>query len=106
MNLEARLSPQLDRGLLAGYATFDPTTRFPAFAFRLHQFISRGDTVYATAEPESSRHVTLEPQTFVPERFFHAPSGQVSAPGSPGRGTVWNVHNSLPVFASQPRMSP
>ncbi|MCC6177412.1 MAG: DUF1998 domain-containing protein [Chloroflexi bacterium] len=41
-------------------------TRFPAFAFRLHQFISRGDTVYATPEAESVRYVTLEPQTFVP----------------------------------------
>jgi len=35
-------------GLLAGCSTEDAATGFPAFAFRLHQFISRGDTVYAS----------------------------------------------------------
>lgn len=39
----------------------------PVFAFRLHQFISRGDAVYASPEPESQRHITLRPQRFVPE---------------------------------------
>ncbi|HEY8743844.1 MAG TPA: DEAD/DEAH box helicase, partial [Chloroflexota bacterium] len=33
--------------LLAGYRAGDPATGFPLFAFRLHQFVSRGDTVYA-----------------------------------------------------------
>jgi hypothetical protein len=45
-------------------------------------------------------------QTLVPERFFQLSPSQVSTPGSPARGTVWNDHSSLPVFASQPRMSP
>jgi len=36
------------------------------FAFRLHQFISRGDTVYASIEPEEHRHVTVYGQQFVP----------------------------------------
>lgn len=39
----------------------------PVFAFRLHQFISRGDAVYASPEPESRRYITLRPQRFVPE---------------------------------------
>ena len=31
-----------------------PDDRLPGFAFRLHQFISKGDTVYASLEPEAS----------------------------------------------------
>lgn len=56
----------LARTLLAGYQSIDPETGFPAFAFRLHQFISRGETAFASLEDEASRHVTLEPQQFVP----------------------------------------
>ncbi len=53
--------------LLASYRCEpNPETRFPPFAFRLHQFISRGDTVYASCEPESKRHITLQCQRFVP----------------------------------------
>ena len=36
---------------MAGYDVVNPTTGFPVFAFRLHQFLSRGDTVYASPEP-------------------------------------------------------
>ena len=36
------------------------------FAFRLHQFISRGDTVHASLEPEEHRHITVHGQQFVP----------------------------------------
>jgi len=39
----------------------------PIFAFRLHQFISRGDAVYASPEPEPTRYITLRPQRFVPD---------------------------------------
>ncbi len=55
-------------GLMAGYAegNLDPRTGFPVFAFRLHQFISRGDTVYASLEDPDSRYITLNGQTFVP----------------------------------------
>ena len=54
-------------GLQASYrCERDPNTERPPFAFRLHQFISRGDTVYASAEPESDRHLTLQVQQFVP----------------------------------------
>jgi ATP-dependent helicase YprA (DUF1998 family)/very-short-patch-repair endonuclease len=52
--------------LLQGYTTTNPETNFPVFAFRLHQFISRGDTVYASLEEESKRHITVHGQKFVP----------------------------------------
>ena len=32
---------------------------FPIFAFRLHQFFTRGDTVWATIEPEAERHLEM-----------------------------------------------
>jgi ATP-dependent helicase YprA (DUF1998 family) len=35
------------------------SSRFPIFAFRLHQFFTRGDTVWTTIEPEASRHLEL-----------------------------------------------
>jgi hypothetical protein len=35
------------------------SSRFPIFAFRLHQFLTRGDTVWATIEPEDSRHLEV-----------------------------------------------
>jgi ATP-dependent helicase YprA (DUF1998 family)/very-short-patch-repair endonuclease len=52
--------------LLAGYRIEEPETGFRVFAFRLHQFISRGETVYATIEEPSERHLTTEAQRFVP----------------------------------------
>jgi ATP-dependent helicase YprA (DUF1998 family) len=54
--------------LLKGFAVRHPETGFPVFAFRLHQFISRGDTVYASLEPEVERHLTVHGQQFVPGR--------------------------------------
>ena len=57
----------IQEGLLAGYRCEpNPDTGFPPFAFRLHQFISRGDTVYASLEPEDKRHITVHGQQFVP----------------------------------------
>ena len=52
--------------LLVGSQVRHPETGFPVFAFRLHQFISRGETVYASIEAESDRYLTLHPQKFVP----------------------------------------
>lgn len=52
--------------LMTGYEVHDPDTDAPVFAFRLHQFISRGDTVYATLESPESREITTEPQRFAP----------------------------------------
>lgn len=36
----------------------------PVFALKLHQFIGQGQSVYATLEPSSSRHLTLEGQYY------------------------------------------
>lgn len=36
----------------------------PAFAFKLHQFVSQGGSVYATLEPVSDRFLTLEGQVY------------------------------------------
>ena len=35
------------------------SSRFPIFAFRLHQFFTRGDTVWATIEREAERHLEM-----------------------------------------------
>lgn len=35
------------------------SSRFPIFAFRLHQFFTRGDTVWATIESEGVRHLEM-----------------------------------------------
>lgn len=44
----------------------NPDNGFPLFAFRLHQFITRGDTVWGSLESEAERHLTLRGQQFVP----------------------------------------
>ncbi len=44
-----------------------PETSFPVFPFRIHQFISRGDTLYATVEAPEERALTLHGQKYSPE---------------------------------------
>lgn len=39
---------------------------FRVFAFRLHQFISLGETVFATLEPEGERFLSTQGQRFAP----------------------------------------
>ena len=51
--------------MLSGYLCRDEHDH-PLFAFRLHQFVSKGEAVYASPEPEAVRHVTLQAQQFVP----------------------------------------
>ncbi len=64
---EEKCLEALKEGLLAGYQCEpNPETGFPPFAFRLHQFISRGDTIYASIENLSNRHITANRQQFVP----------------------------------------
>jgi len=63
---EARCEEAIAAMLLAGYRAENPETGFPAFAFRLHQFISRGDTVYASMEPPYTRYITTRGQQYVP----------------------------------------
>ncbi len=57
--------------LLAGSAAGHPVTGRPLFAFRLHQFLSKGDTVYVSLEPEARRHITSQYQIAVPDRPDH-----------------------------------
>jgi superfamily II DNA/RNA helicase len=52
--------------LQGGSALVDPRTVRPLFAFRLHQFLSKGDTVYVSLEPEGTRHITDRYQVVVP----------------------------------------
>jgi ATP-dependent helicase YprA (DUF1998 family)/very-short-patch-repair endonuclease len=63
-----RCEQVLQQGLLAGYSCRNPETGFPVFAFRLHQFISKGDTVHASLEPEDARYITTESQKYVPNQ--------------------------------------
>ncbi len=65
---EDRCASAIQEGLLAGYeAEPEASTGRPPFAFRLHQFVSRGDAVYATIEKEEERYITLKGQQYVPE---------------------------------------
>ena len=65
---EPRCEQALQEGLLAGYSCSNPETGFPVFAFRLHQFISKGDTVHGSVESEGKRYLTTEKQKFVPDK--------------------------------------
>lgn len=48
--------------LLAGSRAKDPTTGRPLFAFRLHQFLSKGDNLFVTAEPPATRVIAADYQ--------------------------------------------
>lgn len=62
-----RCAEAIQKQLIASYGSEpEPETGFPVFAFRLHQFVSRGDTVYASLESETERHLTVRAQQFVP----------------------------------------
>jgi len=71
LSIQTGVSPErcrevLEQGLLSGYLVTNPNTGFPAIAFRLHQFISRGESIYASIEPEDIRHITAQKQQYVP----------------------------------------
>jgi superfamily II DNA/RNA helicase len=53
--------------LQAGARIDNPATKRPTFAFRLHQFLSKGDNVYVTLEPPGRRHVTSTYQVAAPK---------------------------------------
>jgi ATP-dependent helicase YprA (DUF1998 family)/very-short-patch-repair endonuclease len=53
--------------LLQGHQIMRPDGRFAVFAFRLHQFISKGDTVYASVDVPAKRFISLNAQTRMPE---------------------------------------
>jgi ATP-dependent helicase YprA (DUF1998 family)/very-short-patch-repair endonuclease len=67
-----RCAQVIRRFLLKGSQIYrSPGSRFPVFAFRLHQFFTRGDTVWTTMEPEDRRHLEL--------------SKKISKPGEPDK---------------------
>lgn len=55
----------IQSALMAGSAVKNSRGR-PLFAFRLHQFLSKGDTVYVSIEDEATRHITSKYQVAVP----------------------------------------
>jgi ATP-dependent helicase YprA (DUF1998 family) len=61
-----RCEAAIQRTLLLGSRMRGSAGR-PIFAFRLHQFVSKGDTVYASIEPESTRYLTDRYQLRVPD---------------------------------------
>jgi len=65
---ENKCAYAIKEALLAGYSVKNPDTGFPVFAFRLHQFISSGDLVYGSVEPEDSRYITIFGQKYVPNQ--------------------------------------
>lgn len=63
---EQRCREAIERALLDGSRLRGANGR-PIFAFRLHQFVSKGDTVYASLEPEADRYLTDRYQLRVPD---------------------------------------
>ncbi|MDR2253808.1 MAG: DEAD/DEAH box helicase [Bifidobacteriaceae bacterium] len=64
----------IQQTLLAGARAVNPVSQRPLFAFRLHQFISKGASVYVTLEPEASRAIEHEYQMVLP-----GPAGNAAA---------------------------
>jgi hypothetical protein len=52
--------------LQTGSRAINPETGRPMFAFRLHQFLSKGDNVYVTLKSPAVRHVTSTYQAAAP----------------------------------------
>ncbi len=52
--------------LVEGAAVRHPEHGRPLFAFRLHQFLSKGDTVHVSLEPTMVRYITSQYQVSVP----------------------------------------
>lgn len=65
---ESKCREAIEATLIAGNRCIKPDDGEPAFAFRLHQFISRGDTVYASLDSDAdpNRYITIRGQKYVP----------------------------------------
>ncbi len=63
---ETQAAIAIRKWLEAGSLIRHPETNFPFFAFRLHQFISRGDTVWSSLEAPDQRQLFSRGQKFVP----------------------------------------
>ena len=95
-----RCAAALRNVLQEGSQVAQPGTGRPVFAFRLHQFLSKGDTVYVSLEPEDhpAHHRHLPGQRARPARQGAAAARVLPRvrPGVPGRrqdrhGTVRRV---------------
>ncbi|MEY9956697.1 protein kinase [Streptacidiphilus sp. MAP5-52] len=64
---EGQCATAIQHTLEAGAQARNPQTGQPLFAFRLHQFLSKGDTVYVTLENETTRHMTRDYQLVQPD---------------------------------------
>ncbi|MDA8774207.1 DEAD/DEAH box helicase [Opitutales bacterium] len=60
-----QIEDRIKEFLLASSIARGPNN-FPLFAFRFHQFMTRGDTVWASLEKEENRNLTLRGQQFAP----------------------------------------
>jgi hypothetical protein len=58
----------IQAALLKGCEIKNPDTGKSVFAFKLHQFFSRGDTIYATPEGNASRSLSFSGQKFAQDR--------------------------------------
>ena len=56
----------IQNALMKGSRVRHPDNGRPLFAFRLHQFLSKGDTLYVSMEPEDDRYITSKYQLAVP----------------------------------------
>jgi superfamily II DNA/RNA helicase len=81
---EATCAQAIKDALQAGSRIVNPGTGRPVFAFRLHQFLSKGDNVYVTLESPATRHVTSTYQ-------FAAPAGD-----GPGDGQGAGADGAAP----------
>lgn len=63
---ESRAAQAIRETLLAGATHTDPETGFPAFAFRLHQFLSGGSSAWASLDRPAERYITTSGQQYVP----------------------------------------
>jgi superfamily II DNA/RNA helicase len=70
---DAACATAITETLQAGARITNPATGRPTFAFRLHQFLSKGDNVYVTLEPPGRRHVTSTYQVTAPGTALDGP---------------------------------
>ncbi|CRZ16949.1 DEAD/DEAH box helicase [Mycolicibacterium neworleansense] len=68
---EADASAAIRNVLLVGSNAIDPATKRPLFGFRLHQFLSKGEGVLVSLEPEGQRHISTSYQVKVPGKPDH-----------------------------------
>ena len=81
---QAACAAAIKDALQAGSRIINPATGRPVFAFRLHQFLSKGDNVYVTLESPASRHVTSTYQVAAPGGDSQPDGGDGAASGGSG----------------------